>query len=1211
MKSLPSAGHFRALLFLGALLWGAPSNASKPLSPVEVTWSPGEPAFPGSVVHTEIRIRVLRGVEGLAVTFADPGFDLLDPLPELGGAQAEGTHVFPLRVRMPNPLPVVPPALAVRFATPTGEMRLSARLDLSGSRPSELPRRALSADGSRLEVGIIAPHAARIAGPQDLVTARFLYRDRPLGPDGFTTTDAQAPSKPVRFASVELLEDGAPVGTGHTDVDGQVSFDVLTEADRLYQMRILTDTDDWAGAPFRVLSPAGATYAFLTGPVSGGGAVDFGDISFAPDAGGEEFNVFDTILDGAFFVESLAGTLPTAHVDVTWPDDRTRYKAGLNREIELVQDDGYDDPVILHEYGHYVSDRYSKDDNPGGFHFVNVDTQDPRLSWGEGFASYFQSAARARLGDPFPSWYVDTDGNNPGGLLLAYDCEGPSYAVRGAGSEVVVQGLLWDIEDAVGTPDPFPGSDDDALQIPRSRIWSVITGPLLQREDITLEDFWEAWFTLPDGFEPEMRDAFTALGAEYFADPLEPDDGPNTGTPVVPNDLPTHHTFYPAGDRDEHLLALDAGETVTVETLNLEGMTDTRIDVYDPDDVLVVSGDDRGGGDPSSIVSFTATQSGTHRVVVLRVTPAGILQPERWTEFGSYDVRVLTGSPGPNVLGEAAGTFGLADRGLGTGAAFADYDGDGDLDLFVVNNSNASGNFPGSEQDRLYRQDSDPPRFVDVTQSSGLGSVEAGVAAAWADYDNDGDPDLFVSDHALLANNGDGTFTDVTLASGVSDIGREFDAAWLDVDRDGRVDLFVLRRDGPSVLWHNEGDGTFTDITEATGIVFPDDGTEAWGVSWSDYDRDRYPDLFLTRVGGQTHLLYRNLGDNRFQDVTVAAGVASTVPASGSSWADVDADGWPDLFVASRGANRMYRNRGDGTFQDVSAAYGIDDPGSAYGSVFVDYDIDGDQDLFVANLGSSDALFQNLGGSMIRTSETGGPSLGLGAAAGDVDRDGDPDIYFTRGCGGAGCEPNRLYRSAEPFSGRSWIAVDLEGVVSNRDGLGATLWVHAQGTFQSRVVGTGSGWAGKSLTPEVFGLSGSTIDSIEVFWPVDGRYNVVRNPSVNGVLHITEDIQTPVRPGGPAPTLSVRMSPAFPNPFSAVVTVSLDLPARQPVRIGIVDVQGRLRRTLVDRTLGEGRHVVGWDGLDDRGRSVPAGTYFYRVVAGGRQQVQKIVRRSR
>jgi hypothetical protein len=1245
MKS-PSARAFLvaaiSLLAASALPVAAAAGGEgcKPSPGVEVVWRALGAVIPGSVADTEIRITPRLPVERIQLTVAPPeGLEMLGPLPSFDGPAATGeTLTFPVRVRAPEGRA---PSLRARVdvVSRTGRYGVGASLDLTPERfkePAAHGGRLLQlAEGSQLEfpasavaggmAGAAASTAEGSPSAAATLTGRFYYRDRVFDQDGFIHAVSSAnPMKPIRRADVELIRTRsavqATVASGSTDDSGAFS---LTAPDALdtdtFTVKVLSTIQNWPVLDVRVRISANqpTVYSAITPslqkPASG---THVGEFVVEPLMGGEAFNVLDSCVDGALLIESLTGSLPSSGLSVNWSQGSTigTYftRGASSGSISLLGEEAYDDCVVIHEYGHYAASFYSNDDSPGQLHYIDDSNQDVRLSWSEGWSSYFQSAARRLAGDPHPTWYVDTSGESGAGQLnFSYECEGPSYAVQGTASEVVVQSLLWDIEDGLDTPDEMPGSDDDPLSLPRSQIWEVLTGPLMTATYVSLEDFWEGWMNAPvaNGYYEEMKAAFGALGVEYVPDEHEADNVPAAATDLPLDGTPVHHTFYGVGDVDYHRVTLAAGERVVVETLNVLGWGDTYLEVFDPAATLIAYNADRTTTDISSIVTAIAPVSGEYLVKVHRESKGKAL----YAEYGSYDMRAIRGSLNTLSLTALAATAPIANTGYSVGAAWGDYDGDDDPDCYVVNNTAAGS---ATAVDALF-QNLGNRSFSNATLAAGLGNPEGGVGAAWADYDNDGDLDLFVTGHGLFRNLGNGRFADATAASGVVDLGREFDAAWADADADGWLDLVVISREHPFALWHNNADGTFTDVAPSAGFESPADGGNGYACAWGDYDGDRMPDLFVAKLDAPAHVLYHNLGGNQFENVTEAAGVASTTGAQGASWGDIDNNGRLDLFVASTGENALYVNRGDGTFANEAARYGVNDPNTAVGSGFVDYDLDGDLDLFVVNLTTSDLMFQNLGGTMIRVDHVLAPAVVTGPDYGcswaDVDADGDADLYLTRGCTSASCLSNLLYINGlnDGAAPRPWLKVKLQGQTANRDGIGALILVHAGEHHQAREVGTNVGWASKSRVPELFGFpTGATVDSVEVFWP-SRHYNIVRHPSSNTVLNILEDVFTPVIPPEVPPPFAVALRGPFPNPFRSATGMGFTLTRDADVTVEIFDVVGRRVRRLLDGRFPAGDHVAGWDGEDDRAVAAPAGLYFYRITAGGRTEVRRLMRIAR
>ncbi len=406
----------------------------------------------------------------------------------------------------------------------------------------------------------------------------------------------------------------------------------------------------------------------------------------------------------------------------------------------------------------------------------------------------------------------------------------------------------------------------------------------------------------------------------------------------------------------------------------------------------------------------------------------------------------------------------------GWAMAWADYDRDGDLDV--------AGGFPGGT---LFRNLGDGT-FLDVTIEEGL--ENGGRAHAWADYDGDGWLDLFVvlgGANRLYRNLRCGGFVEVAPEAGLTGpIGSDFNAAWADYDGDGRPDLFLAF--GTGLLYRNLGDGTFVDVTVDAGLVGqPGDYGLFTGV-WGDYDDDRRPDLFITHVTGRPCRLYHNRGDGAFDEVTFAAGVQRAFNPYGVGWGDYTGDGRLDLFASMqvRGANVLYANRGDGTFEFTGNTSGVRLPGRSGwgGAVWGDYDNDGWLDLLSADLRTGDLLFRNRGDG---TFEERGALEGFAqrsstsAVLADADGDGDLDAFtsgsgFLRNVGGAGKS----------------VSVRLLGNRSGKDGLGARVIASVGGRTIVREVSSGSAYAGQDGVPGTVHLGigpAMKIDRLEVLWP--------------------------------------------------------------------------------------------------------------------------------
>jgi enediyne biosynthesis protein E4 len=470
----------------------------------------------------------------------------------------------------------------------------------------------------------------------------------------------------------------------------------------------------------------------------------------------------------------------------------------------------------------------------------------------------------------------------------------------------------------------------------------------------------------------------------------------------------------------------------------------------------------------------------------------------------------------------------------GAGCAFLDYDNDGWMDIYLVNGGRCDFYNPDPPlRNALYRNNRDGT-FTDMTEKAAVGAGGYGQGVAVGDYDGDGFPDMYVTQYGrsiLYHNNGDGTFTDITEKAGVAAPGWSSSAVWFDYDNDGRLDLFVCRfvdfdksknlpckaNDMPgycvphlykpmaSWLFHNNGDGTFTDVSSASGI-----GSykgKAWGVVATDINNDGLMDLFVAN-DTVANFLFVNRGHGKFEEIGQPAGIAYSDegrPRSGMGVDSVDLnqDGWMDLFVANidHEAYALYQNNHDETFDNIAAATGIANTTrlmSGWGLKFFDYDNDGNMDLIIADGHPDDLietiyenvkyrepllLFHNSGNTLQNVSGESGPVFSQamsarGLALGDFDNDGAIDVLIS-----CNDESPVLLRN-NVGAQNHWLGLKLVGKKANIDAVGARITYQA-GDLKRSCMKVGGGSFLSSHDPRiVLGIGARTkIDWIEIDWP--------------------------------------------------------------------------------------------------------------------------------
>ena len=476
------------------------------------------------------------------------------------------------------------------------------------------------------------------------------------------------------------------------------------------------------------------------------------------------------------------------------------------------------------------------------------------------------------------------------------------------------------------------------------------------------------------------------------------------------------------------------------------------------------------------------------------VNSGNIPQEKQDTEQAQLG-NVLYRNEGDGRFTDVTETSGTGDTGYGMAAAAGDIDNDGDADLYVANFG----------QDTLYRNNGDGT-FTDITKAAGIDNDLWGIAAVYLDFDADGDLDIFVVNYLTYELS-----MPVTTFKGIVGYGhpRSYEGT-------------------PDVLYRNNGDGTFTNIAETAGVTNPTEGRGMAAVA-CDYDNDGFPDIYVANDTSR-NFLYHNNGDGTFTDESLFIGVGYdeggvAEGSMGVDSGDYNGDGWLDLIVANSEKATLYKNEEGLFFADATAESGLQQPTLpfvGFSPLFLDYDNDGHLDLFCANghpqdvieilmdhetYAQRDQMFQNRGdGTYADVSETAGAYftealVGRAAATADYDNDGDTDIVIMNS------NQRAVLLRNDGGNQKNWLGIKLIGSQSNRDGIGAKVTISTGDMTQMREIKSGSSYASGSDTRLLFGLGENQhVEKITIVWQ-GGTTQVLKDVSINQILTITESDQ--------------------------------------------------------------------------------------------------------
>ena len=560
------------------------------------------------------------------------------------------------------------------------------------------------------------------------------------------------------------------------------------------------------------------------------------------------------------------------------------------------------------------------------------------------------------------------------------------------------------------------------------------------------------------------------------------------------------------------------------------------------------------------------------------------------------------------------------------GTAVADYDQDGDLDIFMV----AYDGFEAGQPQTWSRllQNNGSALWVDVTLEAGLGQqyqsdsqADHKIGVAWGDYDNDGFPDLLLTHSGyiqLYHNQQDGRFEDVSQQSNINTCAQcvNTSALWWDYDNDGNLDVYISDYEHANQLYRNQGDGSFVNETEGTGVG--DDGSSWCSIAF-DANKDGWMDLYVVNDYGFSRL-YLNDHGKLFREATQEYGLVNTGSAMGIAVGDYNSDGHFDIYVTNISEfqpNPLFRGSESGVFSNMAQEQKVGNGHWGWGTQFLDADHDGDEDIYVVNgFGSftySNTFFKSSWAQGVAEFTDGsaqagcdGNAHGMGLEVFDYDSDGDLDMLVANTNGSP-----YLYQNTGVSGGTNWLQIDLEGSLSNRNAFGAIVKVSGSGRSLYRYH-HGAGIMSQSIKPVHFGLGEmKIIDTLTVFWPGNGVeefYDIPTNQTISIVENtkIEWDSAASEKPLLPD-DFSVRKT--FPNPFEESIFIDLQTPGKGSLRFQILSSSGQMVYQEDKGPVSEKQHRLVWDGTNVKGIRQGSGMYFYRIVLDDKLLTGKIMLR--
>ncbi len=541
----------------------------------------------------------------------------------------------------------------------------------------------------------------------------------------------------------------------------------------------------------------------------------------------------------------------------------------------------------------------------------------------------------------------------------------------------------------------------------------------------------------------------------------------------------------------------------------------------------------------------------------------------------------------------------VTELGNSWSGSWGDYNNDGYVDLYISNNGVKF----------LYMGHGDTT-FTKITVGSIASDPGDTRGSTWGDYDNDGDLDLFASNSGisnyLYRNNGtpDFTFTRITTGAIVGDTSTFRSNSWVDYDNDGHLDMMVCNFSANNILYHSNGNGSFTKIT--TGAIVTE-GSSSLSPVWGDYNNDGYQDLYITHLGNG-NLFYTNNGDGTFTKVTTGAIVTDAGSFASASWGDYNNDGNLDLFVSSYNVrNNLYRNDGppNYTFTKITTGRIVTDINTSYGANWVDYDNDGYLDMCVVNTGLN-FLYHNDGPpNYTFTRDTTGAlanssASSYGSSWADINNDGFQDVFIARHPGVNGLFLNN-------GNSNKWVNIKFRGVTSNRSAIGTRVKIKASGSqiWQTRFIAGQTSYYSQNSMEAAFGFGNAAmIDSLVITWsrglvetytnvPLNTFYLAVEGQGINpiGITQTSSNVPD-----------KFNLSQNYPNPFNPSTKIKFDISKASFTELKIYDAAGREIEVLVNMDMAVGSYEADWDAT-----AYPSGVYFYKITTSGFSRTRKMI----